>query len=123
LQEQLPALAEASPQSFLEAVRDGVAGADPVLGKLFAEGQGAFFSRNYMTGVLWGLERLAWSPDHLTAVTVLLAKLCVLDPGGKAGNRPKRTLVEILSTWHPAESNAWRPWTRLVRSPTTKSGR
>jgi hypothetical protein len=104
LQEQLPALAEAAPQAFLEAVRDGVAGADPVLAKLFAEGQGAFFSRNYMTGVLWGLERLAWSPDHLTAVTVLLAKLCVLDPGGKAGNRPKRTLVEILSTWHPQTS-------------------
>lgn len=53
------------------------------------------------TGLLWGLEILAWDPDYLSRVALILAKLARLDPGGQIANRPINSLREIFLWWHP----------------------
>jgi hypothetical protein len=103
LEDVLPLLAEAAPEAFLEAAETGLSGATPVLGKLFTDGDGlaAPFLSSPHTGLLWALENLAWSADYLGRVSLLLARLARLDPGGKLGNRPDRSLLTIYRLWYP----------------------
>jgi hypothetical protein len=89
----LPRLAEAAPDTFLAAVEAGTAGVPPVLAQVLSE--------DVQAGLLWALERLAWSPEHLGRAALLLAKLARIDPGGGLSNRPQSTLREIFLLWHP----------------------
>ena len=97
----LPLLAEAAPEPFLSAVDEGLKGDSPVLLRLFNDREGLLFGHSPHTGLLWALETLAWNPEFLGHVTLLLARLTRLDPGGKLGNRPKRSLHDIFLLWHP----------------------
>lgn len=98
----LPTLAEASPEAFLEAVDDGLAGNNPTLVQLFLqEEESLSFGRTPHTGLLWALEVLVWEPQYLSQVTLILGKLSRLDPGGKIINRPFRSLCEIFLCWNP----------------------
>ncbi len=100
----LPLLAEASPDAYLEAVGRGLAGDSPILADLFVDGEDDFgtFGDSPHTGLLWSLEQLAWSPDHLGSAATALATLARLDPGGRLGNRPRGSLHEIFLPWHPS---------------------
>ncbi len=100
----LPLLAEAAPEVFLDSTEKGLAGDDPVLVNLFAEGKNSLFSSSPHTGLLWALERLAWHSHYLGHATLLLAKLARLDPGGRLGNRPDKSLRQIFVCWHPQTS-------------------
>lgn len=94
-------MAEAAPREFLAAVERAVQRDPCPYRRLFAEeGKGAFGS-NYLTGVLWGLETLAWDEQFLTAVVVLLADLSRIDPGGNWANRPVNSLTTIFLPWCP----------------------
>ena len=53
-----------------------------------------------MCGLLWALEKLAWSPDYLSRVAVILADLASIDPDGSWANRPIGSLVNIFLPWH-----------------------
>jgi hypothetical protein len=57
--------------------------------------------QNYMTGLLWALETLAWSPEFLQRVTMVLGELAAIDPGGNWANRPANSLTEIFLPWFP----------------------
>ena len=102
----LPLLAEAAPDAFLDAVRDGSQGDDPVLQKIFQdmEQSGVFASNSPHTGLLWALEALAWSPEHFGQVVRLLALLIAVDPGGRLANRPEKSLADIFCPWFPGHS-------------------
>jgi len=101
LSRKLSLLAEAAPDVFLSALNDGLQGSDPVVMKLFTDKQGdPLFSSSPHTGLLWALETLAWSPDHLGETTLALGMLARLDPGGKLGNRPQGSLHDILALLH-----------------------
>lgn len=103
---QLPLLAEASPERFLEALDGGLRGDDPPVMKLFSEGSGVSLGgSSYHPSLLWALEMLAWNPDYLSQCALLLAKLSRLDPGGKLANRPPATLRGIFLGWYP-QTNA-----------------
>ncbi|HEX8549940.1 MAG TPA: hypothetical protein VF681_00155 [Abditibacteriaceae bacterium] len=93
-------LAEASPNSFLDAVECLVSGDEPVAVSLFHQEDNLWSSPEH-TGLLWALELLAWSPDYLGRVATLLAQLTRLDPGGKWANRPKESLETIFLVLHP----------------------
>lgn len=97
----LPLLAEAAPSIFLDAVEVGLSGENPVLLNMFSEAENSWTSNSPHTGLLWALEMLAWNADYLGHSAMLLAKLTRLDPGGKLGNRPNRSLREIFLCWHP----------------------
>lgn len=99
--DHLPMFAEAAPEEFLAAV-EAALDADPSpLADVFAQERAGITGRNYMTGVLWALETLAWSGDYLIRVVELLGELASIDPGGNWSNRPFNSLVDILLPWHP----------------------
>ncbi len=97
----LPLLAEAAPNEFLSAVERSIQ-ADPCpFCQVFAEEGNSVMGNNYMTGLLWALETLAWDERYLTRVAVILAELSVIDPGGNWSNRPANSLTTIFLPWHP----------------------
>ena len=97
----LPLLAEAAPDVFLEAVEDGLTGDNPVVMELFVESPDPLFGSANHSGLLWALESLAWSPDHLARASLVFAKLARLDPGGQWANRPAASLRAIFLPWFP----------------------
>lgn len=101
LNDLLPLLAEAAPAEFLDAVENSLK-ADPCpFDTLFAQEGSGIFGGNYMTGLLWALETLAWDADLLARVVVVLGELAARDPGGNLGNRPAGSLSTILLPWFP----------------------
>lgn len=98
----MPLLAEAAPKEFLEAVEAALkAPKNTLFREVFdQEGRALFGGENYITGLLWGLECLAWSPDYLSRVAVILADLASIDPGGWYSNRPAQSLADIFLPWH-----------------------
>jgi hypothetical protein len=104
LEDQLPWLAEAAPTSFLAGISTGLEGPTPVLGQLFVEERSMITPRTHLPGMLWALERLAWAPDYLPEVAVVLTRLAAIDPGVKSGNNPSSSLAEIFMPWHPQTS-------------------
>ncbi|WCN36480.1 hypothetical protein [Aneurinibacillus uraniidurans] len=99
----LPLLAEAAPEQFLQALEDEIINEEVII-KLFNDQKDAMFSSSPHTGLLWALETLAWNPEYLSRVSILLARLCNIDPGGKLTNRPKNSLREIFLSWNPQTS-------------------
>ena len=99
---RLPLLAEASPLSFLRAVREDLQKSEPELAKLLHEEKDAMFGRCNHSGLLWALEGLAWPQEYVCEVVEFLLTLMEHDTGEKKwSNRPKATLGEILSYWMP----------------------
>ncbi|RPS37631.1 hypothetical protein IPC1008_25655 [Pseudomonas aeruginosa] len=101
LSELAPTLAEASPNAFLSAVEEATARQDSPYLELFSQEAGGVFGRNYMVGVLWALEALAWDEELLIRATVALAEIAAIDPGGNWGNRAKNSLTDIFLPWLP----------------------
>lgn len=101
LKDILPNLAEAAPGTFLNRVEESLRSKDGI-SRIFGEKRDAFFGGIPQSGILWALETLAWDPFYLGRVCMLLAKLQACDnPKNNIGNRPIRSLKEILSSWHP----------------------
>ena len=98
---RLALLAEASPRSFLDAIRADLKTAQPQVCMLLQDEQDAFFGRCNHAGLLWALETLAWSKQYLGEVASILLSLSDRDPGGRWSNRPANSLLEILSDWMP----------------------
>lgn len=98
----MPLLAEAAPEEFLTAVESVLIDLNKApFHKIFEEeGGGVMGGSNYMSGLLWALETLAWSPAFLSRVSVILADIASIDPGGKWTNRPSNSLADIFLPWH-----------------------
>lgn len=103
LRDQLPVLMEAAPIPFIEALESLLQGQPEKVKPIFVEGEG-MFGHVFHTGLLWGLETLAWEPKYLGRVGLILAGLAGIDPGGKMSNRPINSLREIFLAWHPGTS-------------------
>lgn len=101
LKDVLPLLAEAAPEEFLDAVEKALNDDPCPYDAVFSQEGGGILGRNYMTGILWALETLAWDAKYLTRVVVILGQLAVRDPGGQWSNRPSNSLSTILLPWYP----------------------
>ena len=101
LSDVLPLLAEAAPVEFLDAVFDDLETASPVLRTMFQDDQGQSWmgGSSPHSGLLWALEVVCWSPDHLGPASLALAKLQRVDPGGRLANRPLASLQSIFVFW------------------------
>ena len=96
LNDLIPLLSEAAPVEFLDAVENAL-NSDPCpFDTVFAQEGAGIMGRNYMTGLLWGLETLAWDAEYLTRVVIILGELAARDPGGNWVNRPVNSLSTIL---------------------------
>ena len=100
----LPLLAEGAPDVFLRAVETQIANDEEAVQALFRDEGDVMFSSSSHTGVLWALEVLAWSPEHLAYSARILATLDRLDPGGRITNRPRSSLRSIFLSWLPQTS-------------------
>ncbi len=102
LNSHLPLLAEAAPDEFLDAVESVLIdlSSSPFIEIFAQEGSGGIGGWNYMSGLLWALEGLAWNPDYLSRVSLILADIASIDPGGNWANRPANSLINIFIPWH-----------------------
>jgi hypothetical protein len=99
---ELPALAEASPHEFLSAVEEGIAHPDGGARAVLLETQGSgLVDRCWHAGMLWALETLAWHPNRLQRVSLILARLSDIRIEGNWANTPTRTLLSLYRTWFP----------------------
>lgn len=100
LDQELPLIAEAAPDAFLEAVKRSLENQQPEIMDMFREEDDFISKTSLHTGLLWALEGLAWLPEYLGEVSGILLKLSSLDPGGALVNRPINSFVEIFRPWH-----------------------
>lgn len=101
LNDLLPILAEAAPSEFLDSVEKGMRLKPCPFDELFSQEGDGITSGNYLTGLLWALEGLAWDEQYLVRVCVVLGELASHDPGGRWDNRPANSLTTILLPWLP----------------------
>lgn len=97
----LPLFAEAAPRAFIDSVDKALDRKPCPFDEVFAQEGDGVMGENHMTGLLWGLETLAWDPNSLTRVTNTLGQLAARDPGGKWANRPINSLTMIFLPWLP----------------------
>jgi len=101
LNDFLPILAEASPEQFMNVVKNSLSKSECPFDELFKQEGKGITGWNYMTGLYWALETLAWSEDYFIRSISILAELATHDPGGKFMNRPENSIVMILLPWFP----------------------
>lgn len=99
IQDLLPLLAEAAPESVISSIEAALEGEPPPILFLFQEEGDAIFGRCNHSGLLWALENMAWNPAYLSRVVSVLGSLARLDPGGTWSNRPAASLKDILLSW------------------------
>lgn len=83
---ELRELAEAAPDQFLTALETDLEQAEPPVLELFEDegNQGACLHAD----LLWALELLAWAPEHVGRVVLILAALAERDPGAIGPTAP-----------------------------------
>jgi DNA-binding XRE family transcriptional regulator len=104
LSQDFQLLAEASPDSFLEAIEFSLQQKEPPITALFGRDNSPTLEVEHLADLLWALESLAWSIDYLARVSLILAALDAIDPGGRYGNRPFSSLRHIFVLWLPQTS-------------------
>ncbi|MQA67265.1 MAG: HigA family addiction module antidote protein [Alphaproteobacteria bacterium] len=98
----LPHYAEAAPDEFLKIVEEDLRGNDPVVfGLLKPVDRGSFWASPSRTGLLWALECLAWKPQNLPRVTLILAQLARPKIDDNWANKPDASLQAIFRSWMP----------------------
>ena len=80
----LPILAEAAPNEFLNAIENGLQQTSFPFDELFSQEGHGITGGNYLIGLLWALETLAWDEKFLVRVCVILGELVAHDPAGNA---------------------------------------
>lgn len=104
LASHLPTLAEAAPTVFLSAVEKSLRLPEAPVTKLLTESStSGFGGRCWHAGLLWALETLAWAPNLLARVALLLAQLSHVPVPVKGGwsNKPSRSLFGLFRSWLP----------------------
>ncbi|WP_101254325.1 hypothetical protein [Streptomyces barkulensis] len=100
----LPLLAEAAPDAFLRAVSKATVGTEPLAKRLFQDIDNRWNVSSPHTGLLWAIEGIAWSEQHMAYAAEALASLAEIDPGGRLSNRPSASLHAIFRAWSPQTS-------------------
>ena len=97
----LPLLAEAAPDTFLSALEDDLATRNPTVGRMFqvADDPLALGPSGQHHHLLWALEVLCWSPDHLVRATQILTELCRYELPKNSGNNPLASMSTVLCGW------------------------
>lgn len=98
---RLTLLAEASPSSFLSALEELIKKEPIVISSMFSDKDFDLFTPNYHTHILWALEGLAWDPQYLSRVALILSNLTLLGKGVKISNTPLNSLRSIFLLWLP----------------------
>lgn len=93
----LPSLAEAAPTALLAGLKRFATRSPDEVRRLLSDVDNGMMGECRHVGMLWALERIAWNPTYFQRSCALLARLDELDPGGRWGNRPRSSLMDILA--------------------------
>ena len=99
LSSNLSTLAEAAPNAFLESVEDALNTDPDIFRGLLVQDENILLSGAPHAGLLWALERVAWSEQHFPRVVEILARLSEVDLGGSVSNRPVESLRTLFLSW------------------------
>ena len=95
---QLILLAEASPESFLDALEKALDNIETShLEKLFEDGGSMGYS--FHCNLLWALETVSWNKANVVQVICILARLCDIEIKSKISNTPFNSLIDIFLGW------------------------
>jgi hypothetical protein len=97
----LPRYAEAAPDGFLRLIEEDLSQTEPVVLGLLKPAGNAIFGGCPRTGLLWGLECLAWNPGNLPRVTKVLAQLSRTRIADNWINKPIASLEALYRAWMP----------------------
>jgi hypothetical protein len=97
----LPRYAEAGPDTFLDIVEEDLRSGKPQIYGLLRPADSTPFSDCPRTGLLWALETLAWKPERLVRVCLVLAELAAVPISDNWGNKPEASLTAIFRCWMP----------------------
>lgn len=98
----LAAYAEAAPDEFLSILEEDLRTAHPeTYGLMRPAGTGVFGGGCARSGLLWALEGLAWNPDTLPRVALILAQLAGIEINDNWVNKPINSLESIFRAWMP----------------------
>ena len=97
----LPAYAEAAPERLLSILEGDLNASEPAVLSLLTPVRLVPFEHCPRTGLLWAMECVAWNPDYLSRVCVLLAKLSRVELADNLLNKPIESLASILRSWWP----------------------
>lgn len=97
----LPCYAEAAPDRFLTLMEADVQRNAPAVLRLLRPVSSLPFAPCPRSGILWALECLAWNPDHLCRVALLLAELSKVPIGDNVADRPINSLASLIRSWKP----------------------
>jgi hypothetical protein len=97
----LPLYAEAAPHEFLRIIEEDLRSSEPQLYSLMKPAETGVFGSCPRTGLLWALENLAWSTDHLLRVCSILAKLSKIKIDDNWVNKPDHSLQAVFRAWMP----------------------
>ncbi len=116
LASHLPTLAEAAPDAFLSAVEKSLRKADAPVARLITEsGDSGFMGRCWHAGLLWALETLAWAPNRLARVALILAQLTHVPMKGNWGNKPSVSLFGLFRSWYPQTAASLQDRIRVLK--------
>ncbi|WP_406227107.1 hypothetical protein ACI7YU_18735 [Pseudomonas siliginis] len=100
LDSHLPALAEAAPEAFLDAVERSLDRADRPIAQMITKSDEEY-GGHWHCGLLWAFETIAWSPKLFSRVVMALATLTHVPCGNNSSQTPAATLHSLFRTWLP----------------------
>lgn len=93
---------EAAPNEFLSILENDLLSDSPATyGLMRPADSGIFGGGCPRTGLLWALEVLAWNPETLPRVALILAQLSEIEISDNWGNKPIASLMSIFRAWMP----------------------
>ena len=100
--DDFPFYAEAAPEEFLRILEEDLQLLEPQIHALMKPADTALFGGGCpRTGLLWALEGLAWKPDQLLRISLILAKLAERKITDNWANKPDASLEAIYRWWMP----------------------
>ena len=97
----LPRFAEAAPSVFLNLIEEDLQSKDPIVFSLLKPVDSGSLLASSRTGLLWALECLAWKPQNLPRVSLVLAQLSQQKINDNWMNKPGDSLQAIFRSWMP----------------------
>ena len=98
----LHSYAEAAPAEFLSMIEQDLnAESSAVFGLFRPVNTNVLGSSPSRTGLLWALEGLAWAPNTLPRVALILARLAQIEINDNWANKPAHSLEMIFWSWMP----------------------
>lgn len=107
-------LAEASPGIFLEQIEAIID--DGRINGFFEQQDGLLNTSNDLPYLLWSLEGIAWMPEHLTQVSIIICKIIEKSPlEFPTSNTPFNTLKSIYRAWFPQTNASAEERTQVLK--------